>query len=149
MNKNKILKFFNIAKNASMNSTWHKQKIGSVIVCSNEVLTIGWNSNKETSIQKKYNRFRNFDCNSFPNYTHAEMDALLKLKKLYNLKTIDFSKVAIFIYRERKDTGIALAKPCPACEAAIKSMGIKNVFYTGNGSLINELYLKNKKKLQI
>ena len=42
---------------------------------------------------------------------------------------IDWSKTAIFIYRESCGN-LRNCKPCIACEKALKDRGIKNIFYT-------------------
>ena len=51
---------------------------------------------------------------------------------------IDFSQVRIFVWRGKHKP--SLAKPCPACERALRDLGIKRVFYTGNDSFVNEVY---------
>ena len=140
-----VKQFFKAAEEASHFSDWPKQKLGAVIVYKNRILSVGWNTTKETSMQKKFNRFRNFDPERYPNNTHAEMNAIYRLKKEYNLKKIDMKKVAVFVYRETKDGNIGLAKPCAACEAAMRSIGITQVFYTTENSIICEKFSKKKK----
>ena len=57
------------------------------------------------------------------------MASLVKIKYL----DIDFSRVHIYIYRELRDGTLAMARPCQACLAAIKQMGIKHIHYTTDG----------------
>jgi deoxycytidylate deaminase len=56
-------------------------------------------------------------------YLHAEVAALLKCSD-------DRPPHHIKIERYKKDGSPGLAKPCPACELAIKAWGVKLVTYT-------------------
>ena len=55
-------------------------------------------------------------------FLHAEVAALLKCK--------DKDVYSISIERYKRDGSPGMAKPCPACEAAIKAWGIQRVTYT-------------------
>ncbi len=55
-------------------------------------------------------------------YLHAEIAALLRCN--------DRPPHSIKIERYKKDGSPGLAKPCPACELAIKQWGVKFVSYT-------------------
>lgn len=138
MNASKIQKYFKLARNASTFSTFHKQKLGAIIVYKNQILSVGWNMEKTMPMQKKYNSLRNFDVDIYPNRAHAEMVALNRLIKTHG-KDIDYSKCAIFVYRNKLGKR-GLARPCPACEAALRDVGIRNVYYTGENSYIHEIY---------
>ncbi len=57
--------------------------------------------------------------------------------------------VLIYIYIYISYTnGLGMARPCPACMAAIKELGIKNIYYTtDNGYAYEKHYVKlNKTK---
>jgi len=139
MSKTKMLKFFKLAKSASEFSDFKQQHLGAVIVQKGRVLTVGWNTRKEIPMQRHFNSLRGFNTSEYPNCAHAEMNAISKLVRLYNTDDIDFSKTSIFIYRERGDNQkLALAKPCVACMAAIRKLGIRHLYYTGNESIISE-----------
>lgn len=43
---------------------------------------------------------------------------------------INFSKVKLYIYRIRKSQPFGIARPCPSCMAAIKDLGIRDIYYT-------------------
>ena len=43
---------------------------------------------------------------------------------------IDFGKVKLYVYRIRKDQPYGLSRPCPSCMAAIRDIGIKDIYYT-------------------
>lgn len=134
MNQSSVNKYFSLAKNASKFSDFPKYQIGAILVYKNKIISIGWNITKENPLQKKYNEYRGFDTDTYKNCLHAEMMCIVKARKL----DIDWSKVSIFVYREFKNGNLALAKPCLACMQAIKDCGIKNIYYTGNGSFVHE-----------
>ena len=126
--------YFNLARNASQFSDSPQHNLGCVLVYKNKVISVGWNSNKTSPVQREYNHLRGFDATRFNSPTHAEMSAIIKAKDM----SVDWSKVSIFIYREHKDGCTGLAKPCAACAQKIRDMGIKEIYYTGEGSHIYE-----------
>jgi deoxycytidylate deaminase len=128
---NRNIRYFNIAKQISQLSDFDRHHIGCVIVYKSYVLSIGFNTNKTHPIQMEYNKYRNFNNpNNVRHKLHAEIMALWKIRNL----NIDFSKIEVYTYRENKNGNKALAAPCQACRKYIKDMGIKNVYYTGDGS---------------
>ena len=134
----KINKYFELAKNASKFSDFHKQKIGAIIVNKSHILSVGWNTQKTSTLQKTYNkRAAQPWSDNYPNCMHAEINAIQRLSRRSGE---DFSKCHIFIYREGGGSK-RLAKPCKACEKAIRDLGITNVHYTGLNSFIYEKYL--------
>jgi len=137
----KINKYFELAKNASKFSDFHRQKIGAIIVNKNHVVSVGWNTQKTSTMQKRYNKSISKPwIDTSPNCMHAEISALQKLpRQLYE----DFSKYHIFVYRE--SGGVKrLSKPCKACEKALRDFGIVNIHYTGFNSFVYEKYLEGK-----
>lgn len=139
MTQKQINKFYLMAKKASSFSDYPKINIGSILVYKNKVVSVGWNTKKGNPIQKKYNKLRDIDENfdKMPHSLHSEMCCLHKADNL----DIDFNKSYLFIYREDRNGKLANCKPCAACEAAIKSKGIKNVFYTMPNKFVHELYI--------
>lgn len=127
-------RFYKYAENASTKSNFYKCHTGCVAVYAGHVIAEGSNSNKTHTLQNKYNKYRNFDANKYPSSLHAEMMVINKIKYL----NIDFSKVTLFVWRGHNKP--RLSKPCASCEKAIKDLGIKKVFYTGNDSFIYEKY---------
>lgn len=125
-----IKRNFQKARAASMLSDFPTHKLGAVMMIGNRVLSVGYNITKTHPIQKKYNIERGYDPNVKNNgQIHAEMMCLINTKYL----DVDWSKVSLYIYREHKDHSTAIAKPCPACEKAIRERGINQVYYTTEG----------------
>lgn len=126
MTDSAVLRFLELAKNASNMSDFPRQKLGAVLVYKNRIVSVGWNCLKENPLQKYYNKYRKYQVEGTKNSLHAEMMCILKAKDL----DIEWKKVSIFVYREYKHGGTALSKPCPACTQALKNLGVRNVYYT-------------------
>ena len=132
MTKNKG---YELARAASKKSDFHRCHTGAVAIYGNKVLAMGWNSEKLSLLQARYNtKARGFDGHKYKSSIHAEMMVVNKIKYL----DVDFSQVRIFVWGGK--TAPMLSKPCGACEQAMRDLGIKKVFYTGNNSYISEVY---------
>lgn len=132
---------FKLARECSLKSDYTSNcssaKVGCVIAYKNTVLAKSFNSNKTHTIQAKYNKWRyNPDETKkyLPSKVHAECASLQKIKYL----DIDFSKVHVYVYRETKNGDIAMARPCPSCLAAIKSLKIQYLHYTTDDGFATE-----------
>ena len=128
------VKGYELARKASLNSEGSPYKLGAVAIYNNKVLAYGWNSSKTSSLQARYNCIRGFDGYTFKSTVHAEMMVVSKIRYL----DIDFKDVRIFIWRGKDQP--SMSKPCAACEKALRDLGIRKVFYTGNNSYIEECY---------
>jgi deoxycytidylate deaminase len=99
---------FHVAKAAAQLSPL-KPKLGACVVKGGRVLGIGYNRYGSTK--------------STPWSRHAEMTAILSAG--------DCKGAVIYVYRGHGKTGEPmLAKPCRACEEAIRLAGIKRVIYS-------------------
>ena len=124
-------KYFKIAKNISECSDFKQFHIGAVLVYKSDILSVGTNSIKTCPMQKKYNRFRNFEENKNVSHKrHAEINCLNKIPWYAYENNINFGKVKIYIWRSHKDGTKAMARPCLACRQALIDNGVKNIFYT-------------------
>ena len=117
-------------------SDFRFHRLGAVIFTSKKILTSGHNTNRTNPTQVKYNRYRPFHCESCA--CHAEMSALLRLKRFF--PDIHAQDVGILVYRETASGELALARPCPACEKALRDYGITDIYYTGKNSMVYEKY---------
>jgi len=116
------IKYFELAKKLSKKSDHHSYHLGAVIVKKNRILNVGFNRNR--THPKSPHKYK---------YLHAEIDAIIGL---------DFEKLkgsTIYVFRENKQGGLALARPCSSCMTAIKTSGIKNLCYTTYGSYKKEV----------
>lgn len=129
-------KFFSKARKAAEFSDFHKTHLGCVAVYQGSVIGIGYNVNKTHPTQEYYNKYRktNHQTGAFIPKLHAEISCLNSIRYL----DINFSKVKLYIYRIRHDQDYGLARPCPSCMAAIKDLGIKDIYYTTNDGFAYE-----------
>ena len=127
MLSNTDYRYFHKARQVATISDYDKVHIGCVAVYQGQIIGLGCNCNKTHPAQKFYNKYREQSENMIPKL-HAEISCLNQIKHL----DINFSKVRLYIYRIRKDQPFGLARPCPSCMAAIKDLGIKNIYFTTN-----------------
>jgi deoxycytidylate deaminase len=121
---NKERSLFRIAKNISSLSDF-RVKIGAVLYYKHKVVGSGANSNTATDIiQAKLDK-ENYGCEC-PGKLHAESSVLIPFIK----RGIDISGSELFIYRERKDGSLGMARPCQSCMKLIKQCGIKKIYYS-------------------
>lgn len=125
--------YFKAAKSMSGLSNFKQHHIGAVAVCGHKIISSGYNSYKTNPAQKRLNIHR-FDADT-PATIHAELSCLLPL---INRRDVNFSDVSLYIFREYKNGDLALAKPCASCMALLKSLGVRHIYYTGDGSYISE-----------
>lgn len=84
-------------------------------------------------MQKEYNKYR-FDGDCRGNGSlHAEMMAMLSLPK-----GIDTKKIVLYTYREDRFGNTHNSRPCKACMAKIKELGIKQIYYTSDDGFCME-----------
>lgn len=132
-------RYFTKARQIANISDYNKIHIGCVAVYQGQVIGLGCNCNKTHPIQHYYNRYRKQSDTMLPKL-HAEISCINQIKHL----DIIFSKVKLYIYRIRNDQPFGLARPCPSCMAAIKDLGIRDVYYTTNDGYAYEKLEKNK-----
>ena len=125
--------YFEAAKSVAQLSDFPRINVGAVAVYKHRIISSGYNSNKTNPVQKRFNAYR-FNAES-PACLHAEIACLLPL---LNRKDINFRDVSLYVYREYKSGQLAIAKPCASCNALIRSLGIKHVYYTGDQSYVYE-----------
>ena len=139
MFRNIDYKYFEKARKAATISDYYKTHVGCVAVYQGQVIGIGCNSNKTHPTQKFYNRYRVQSDSLLPKL-HAEINCINSIKHL----DINFSKVKLYIYRIRRDQPFGMSRPCPSCMAAIRDLGIKEIYYTTNDGYSYEKIVKKK-----
>jgi len=126
-------KYFTKARQVATISDYPKIHIGCVAVYQGQIIAVGFNCNKTHPRQKYYNRYRE-DTDVMLPKLHAEINCINQLKGL----NINFSKVKLYIYRIGNDRDCRMARPCSSCMAAIKDLGIKNIYYTTDSGFAHE-----------
>ena len=123
-------RYFEKAMHIAMVSDFEKVHVGCVAVYQGNIIGMACNSNKTHPVQMYYNRYRDakYINGYFMPKIHAEISCINTIRHM----NIDFRKVKLYIYRIRKDQPFGMARPCPSCMAAIKDLGIKDIYYTTN-----------------
>lgn len=134
-------KMFAVARKIAKTSDFDSFHMGCVIVYKHHIIGAASNSDKTHPMQAYYNQYRNFNKtkNGIKHSIHAEIAAINSIPYTIG-KEVEWSKVKIYIYRiaPGKIGGYGLAKPCAGCMQALRDMGIKHIYYTGEGSYIYE-----------
>lgn len=102
-------------------------RLACMIYKGGNLLASAVNQKKTHPTMKKYNAnvpFRKWG------YLHAEMSALLQLS--WETGKDDLKGCTLYVARKRCDETTGMARPCPACLAAIRDSGIKKIVYTTN-----------------
>lgn len=138
-------KMFEHARKIAESSNFNTFHMGCVITYQKHIIGSASNSKKTHPMQKKYNRkYRKFNKSNKPvlDCGHAEILALASIP--YTIEqNIDWRQVKVYIYRicKGKDLGFGMARPCPACMAALKDKGVKNIYYTtDDGFAMEEIF---------
>lgn len=126
------ISFFNVAKHVSKLSDFPKVNVGAIVVNKHRIISSGCNSAQRTHrIQVEYNKKRFNEPST--GMLHAEISALLPL-----INKTDLSKADVYVYRELRNGNLGMSRPCKACMALIKELGIRKVFYTTNDGFAEE-----------
>lgn len=120
-------RYFAKARSVAEISDYPRVHVGCVAVYQGQIIGIGCNCNKTHPAQKFYNKYRIASEVMLPKL-HAEIACINQIRNL----DINFSKVRLYIYRIRKDQPYGMSRPCPSCMAAIKDLGIRDIYYTSN-----------------
>ena len=131
----KDIKYFRAAENVSTLSDFHSVHIGSVLVYKHRIISDGYNTNKESVLQKYYDKYRNLYGDNIQHKIHSESMCIQRIK---DCKDVDWNKVSIYIFRQHKNGIRALAKPCASCKQLLIDMGIKDIYFTGENSFCEE-----------
>lgn len=140
LNNHTLQQALRIAKEESLSSDFHSAKLGAVIFNMHHIYASSHNSNKTNPLQAQYNKYKDKNCSSWKHSVHAEISCIHKFLQKYYLNLPQVNKLMILIYRQHKNGKYAMAKPCKICERALRNLGIKNIIYTGENSLIYEIY---------
>jgi deoxycytidylate deaminase len=112
-------------------STLQNHRHGCVIVRDGEVIAEGFNYHSK-HLEHKFT-------------VHAEIDALLKLKKNKKLA----SECELYVVRIGTDLmgcPLKYSRPCEDCTAAILKAGIRKVYFSTDEEFNNQLKIFNAKK---
>lgn len=136
MNRDK--KYMDFARRLAVSNNM-KMKLAACLVIQNEIISIGYNSDKSHPLQKRFSK------NSESIFKHAEIDCIVNALK--HIDPEELQRATLYVYRVKKkekgDTGWidGRAEPCSGCKKAIEHFGIKKVvFSTDDSGLYGTIY---------
>ena len=134
-------KMFAAARKEAEKSDFESFHMGCVIVYKKHIIGSASNSDKTHPMQAQYNKYRKFNKtkNGIKHSIHAEIAAITSVPYIIG-REVEWSKVSIYIYRicPGKPGQYGLARPCVGCMQALRDLGIRHIYYTGEGSYIYE-----------
>mgnify|MGYP005860166689 CR=1 FL=1 len=109
-----VARWFTKAREAAHISN-HHIRVGAVITLRSVIVGAGCNS-----LTKTHPEFRG----QYISGLHAEMQATVGARRHL------FEGAVAWVYREKRDGSIGLARPCPACYNALNRVGVEKCIYT-------------------
>lgn len=110
----------------------------AIIVRGGSVISVGYNKLNTNAFVEHYADIARGRGRDWCLSTHAEQDAILKARSKVNLRGCK-----IFVSRRKKiDGGPGMARPCPICENALASYGIRKAYYTINENQFGKMLIK-------
>lgn len=136
------LKMFNKAKEVAATSDFDHFHLGCVITYKRHILAATSNSSKTHPRQAYYNhKFREFRQGSKPcaHSLHAEIAAINSISYPVG-KQINWKEVNVYVYRIAPGlpNQRGMARPCDGCMAALRELGIRNIYYTTSEGYVYE-----------
>lgn len=124
----KQLRHFQHAQAAAEMSDFKRARVGCVVVEGGKVLACGFSTHRSHTLQAKYDKHRTFRAGAEPKHSlHAEISAM---SQLIDDKSVNWSRVEVYVYRACKDRPQGMARPCPACLAMLKDFRVRHVYYS-------------------
>lgn len=138
-------KMFAAARKVARTSDFETFHVGCVITYKKKIIGVASNSDKTHPKQAYYNKYRKFNKtkNGVKHSLHAEIAALTSIPYIIGREIEDWSKVKVYIARlcPGHESGIGNSRPCVACRAALKDMGIQHIYYTTDEGYAYERFI--------
>ena len=126
--KNK--RYIEFAKRVAEQSNYGKFRHGAVLVKGSSVRSVSCNKLRHCSFGT---RFRHHDRGDAT--LHAELGAILGIARSTT------QGADVYVARISREGEARISKPCHMCEAALRHVGIRRVFYTNKEGKIERMKL--------
>ncbi len=126
--KNK--RYIEFAKRVAEQSDYGKFRHGAVLVKGSSVRNISCNKHRHCSFGARFRKEGHGEAT-----LHAELGAILGIER----STTQGSTV--YVARINKEGEARISKPCPMCEAAMRHVGVRRVYYTNEQGKIERMRL--------
>lgn len=112
-------KLFDVAARAALMSTREKFRHGAVLAHHNTVLSVGCNDLRPTKFGA---RFRSVELGQAT--VHAELGCILNMSREHT------HNADVYVVRLNPRGKMRNSRPCDMCQAALRFVGVKRVFYS-------------------
>lgn len=117
----KVDRYFRLCRNMALQSP-QRQRHGACLVKGGSVLSTGYNASG--SNLEAFRHMPDTDREFRSSHRHAEVCCVSCL----NLEQTTGSD--LYVVRISKKETLAYSRPCPMCEAFLRSLGVKRVYYS-------------------
>jgi len=114
-------RFFDLATRVAENAAQGGYKHGAVLVRGNIVLNASHNKNAYTRFGERFRKRDKGDATH-----HAELGCILGLDRSIT------RGADVYVVRVGRSGNLLLSKPCDMCEAALRHVGVRRVYYSLN-----------------
>ena len=111
-------------------SNYGKFRHGAVLVKGNSVRSVSCNKHRHCSFGARFRKEGYGEAT-----LHAELGAILGMDR----STTQGSDV--YVARINREGEARISKPCPMCEAAMRHVGVRRVYYTNEDGKIERMRL--------
>ena len=123
-------RYIELAKRVAEQSNYGKFRHGAVLVKGNSVRSVSCNKHRHCSFGARFRKEGYGDAT-----LHAELGAILGMDR----STTQGSDV--YVARINRVGEARISKPCPMCEAAMRHVGVRRVYYTNEHGKIERMRL--------
>jgi tRNA(Arg) A34 adenosine deaminase TadA len=114
-------RFFDLATRVAQNAAQNGYRHGAILVRGNAVLNASHNKNAYTRFGERFRRRDKGDATH-----HAELGCILGLDRSVT------RGADVYVVRVGRSGNLLLSKPCDMCEAALRHVGVRRVYYSLN-----------------
>ena len=114
-------RFFELATRVAENAAQHGYRHGAILVRGNVVLNASHNKNAYARFGERFRRRDKGDDTH-----HAELGCILGLDRSVT------RGADVYVVRVGRSGNLLLSKPCDMCEAALRHVGVRRVYYSLN-----------------
>ena len=126
--KNK--RYIELAKRVAEQSNYGKFRHGAVLVKGSSVRSVSCNKHRHCSFGARFRK------EGFGEATlHAELGAILGMDRSVT------QGADVYVARINKEGDARISKPCSMCEAAMRHVGVRRVYYTNESGKIERMRL--------
>lgn len=115
--------------------------LAAVIIKGGKPISIGYNKHNTNAFVEHYADIARGAGRDFCLSTHAEMDAVLKIRG-----KIDLRGTKIFVARRKKMGCVGMARPCTICQHVLYNYGIRKAYYTIDNNTFGVMRIVNPAK---